>query len=155
MPRRARWCSIGCLSLALACVAKPAGEPVASEPVASEPVMFVEVPPDPAQVQAIDSTQSSATSDGASDEDRERAKALFGEGLALFEAGDLAEAIVRFEQAYQLTPLPALRFNIARTRAQLGDTLGACADYAELLADPEADDRIRESALHEITRLGC
>ena len=141
-----------CLSLALACATKPGGESVASDSP-GEPVLFVEASPDPTR--ASDSTQGAAAEDGLGVEDRERAKQLFQAGTERYEAGDLAGALEQFEQAYLLAPLPALRFNIARTREQLGDTPGACASYAELLADPEANDSLRDAATQELTRLGC
>jgi len=139
--------SIACLGLALACASKPADESVASDPVA-EPVLFVEASPAPERASVTEAS-------GSTEQDRERAKQLYQSGVEHFEAGDLASALEQFEQAYQLAPLPALRFNIARTREQLGDTAGACATHAELLADPQADDRLREAALQAITRLGC
>lgn len=142
--------SIACLGLALACASKPADESVASDPVA-EPVLFVEASPAPERASGTESSEAT----GSTEQDRERAKQLYQSGVEHFEAGDLASALEQFEQAYQLAPLPALRFNIARTREQLGDTAGACATHAELLADPQADDRLREAALQAITRLGC
>ena len=151
MRRPARAIAVACLSVTLACATKPTHEPAPSESV-GEPVMFVEAPPDPAQTS--DPTQTSST-DPSSEQDRERAKALFAEGLGLYEAGDIAEAIVRFEAAYQLAPLPALRFNLARCRQQLGDKLGACADYAEVVAAPDSNDSMRESSLQAIMLLGC
>lgn len=137
------------LSLVLACATQPASEPASAEP--AEPVVFVEAVPGPTQPTG---PQPSPTT-GPSELDRERAKSLFTEGMKRYEAGDIAGAVEHFEQAYQLVPLPALRFNIARSRAQLGDIAGACADYAELLADPEVTDGIRETATQELARLQC
>jgi hypothetical protein len=135
--QRARWLASASLTLALACARQPAGEPVV-EPNASEPVVFVEAPPERTQSNA---TQPSPTIHEPSAEER--------------EAGDFAGAIEHFEHAYQLAPMPALRFNIARTRQQLGDTAGACAEYAELLADPNTEESIREHSSREAIGLGC
>jgi tetratricopeptide (TPR) repeat protein len=140
-------------SLALSCANKPASESPATEPGA-EPVVFIEAAPDP-QARRPGPEQPPDAGQGPSELDRERAKQLFIEGVALYEAGDLEGAVERFEQANQLAPMPALRFNIARIRQQLGDTVGACAAYAELLADPNTDESIREHASRARIELGC
>lgn len=141
------------VSLALACAAKTAVESDASEPRA-EPVVFVEATPDPAQ-HAGTHRAAEVVSEGPSEQDRERAKVLYMEGAQRYESGDYQGALERFEQAYQLVGLPALRFNIARCHRQLGDTLTACAELADLLADPGVDASLRETAVQESNSLGC
>jgi tetratricopeptide (TPR) repeat protein len=141
------------LSLVLACASKPAGEPTTSSP-ASEPVVFVEAPPD-SQARRPAAEPTPDPGPEPNPDDLERAKQLFADGLALYEAGDFAAAVQRFEQAYQLAPLPPLRFNIARGKEKLGDIVGACAQYAELLADPNTDDNVRQQASQQSLQLKC
>jgi hypothetical protein len=150
--------------LALACATKPSGEttdpvnadPVGAEPVASQPTVFVEPPPEPprepTRVEPEPSPPPSADVDATA---REQAKLLFQDGLELFEAGDIAAAVAKFEQAYALVPLPAMLFNIARGREQLGDVAGACTSYRLAEADPQADARMREEAAKRIASLNC
>jgi tetratricopeptide (TPR) repeat protein len=148
--------SLASLSLVLACASKPAGEPTPTVPGA-EPVVFIEAPTDPQARRPVSEQPAEQVRQTpvASAEDLEHAKLLFSEGLERYEAGDIAGAIEHFETAYQIAPLPALQFNIARGKQQLGDVVGACAAYGGLLANPEIDENLREHASREAERLGC
>jgi tetratricopeptide (TPR) repeat protein len=58
-----------------------------------------------------------------------RARALFGEGLAAYEAGDLTTAAARLDEAYALVPTPELAFNVARVYERIGDAPKAIAHF--------------------------
>ena len=81
-----------------------------------------------------------ALADEASD--ARKAKDLFAAGQKLYKADKYAEAIVKFEAAYTVTPHPVIYFNIARCYEQLGDApkaIKAYKDYLRLM--PSAKDR--------------
>lgn len=89
------------------------------------------------------------------DQSRERAKQLYAEGLAKFEAGDARAAAERFGEAYVLVPLPALLFNIARCHEQLGDMPAACLSYRAVASDPASNDDMRAVSEARVVALGC
>ncbi len=89
----------------------------------------------------------------------ERAKQLFGEGLAALEAGDNVTALDRFEDAYfNYTPtLHKFNFNIGVAAYGVGDCVKARAAFQRFL-DLVADDPNRGDAqvkIMEIDRSGC
>lgn len=89
----------------------------------------------------------------------ERAKQLFGEGLAALEAGDNATALNRFEDAYNnYTPeRHKFNFNIGTAAYGVGDCVKARAAFQRFL-DLVADDPNRGEAqvkIMEIDRSGC
>lgn len=149
------------LAIALACVPNSGGgtaqpveaEPGGAEPVATAPTVFVEAPPEPKRAEPEPS--SPAPVEHVDHAAREQAKLLFVEAVELYEAGDIAAAIEKFEQAYALAPMPALLFNIARGREQLGDVAGACATYERAQIDPQADASMRDVATQRLAQLNC
>ncbi len=89
----------------------------------------------------------------------ERAKQLFGEGLAALEAGDNATALNRFEDAYNnyAPDKHKFNFNIATAAYGVGDCVRARAAFQRFL-DLVADDPNRGDAqvkIMEIDRSGC
>jgi hypothetical protein len=143
------------LALSLACVAKPPGGPAGetAEPFGAEPVVFVEVPPEPTRVEPEPSEPPLAETLDA--DQRDEAKRLFQAAVQLYEAGDIAAAVVKFREAYALAPLPAVLFNIARGQEQLGDVVGACESYRRAHTDPLADDSMRDAASKQRAQLNC
>jgi tetratricopeptide (TPR) repeat protein len=88
----------------------------------------------------------------------QQARALSEQALRQYELGRFAEAARLYESAYELKPVPALLFNIAQCRRQLGDLQGAAAAYRSFLrGDPDHAsaprarkllDQVVEEALH-------
>jgi hypothetical protein len=79
-----------------------------------------------------------------SDPREQRARELFKEGSQLYDQDDFDGAIVRFQEAYRLSSLPALLFNIAQAYRLKGP--GHCASalqyYQRYLRDePTASNR--------------
>ncbi len=72
---------------------------------------------------------ASATSDA-------EAKALFGGGVARFEAGDLQGAREAFERAYAAAPYPIVGYNLGLTLEALGDPVGARDVLSRVVAAP-------------------
>ncbi|MBN4049441.1 hypothetical protein JYT86_00115 [bacterium AH-315-N03] len=73
----------------------------------------------------------------------ERARTLFIEGSAHFEAGRLNEALESFLGAWRTVPNPLLAYNVARTYERMSDTTHAIEFYNYYLrrAAPDAADR--------------
>jgi len=67
---------------------------------------------------------------------RREAKARFKEGLALHDAGNDEQALIKFREAYTAYKSPAILFNIARAEQLTGHLLDAQHDYRACLADP-------------------
>jgi tetratricopeptide (TPR) repeat protein len=85
-----------------------------------------------------------STPAGSPDPREQRARRLFREGSQLYDQADFDAAIARFEEAYRLSNLPALLFNIAQAYRQKGP--GQCATalryYQHYLQDePSASNR--------------
>jgi len=81
---------------------------------------------------------------GSPDSREQRARRLFREGSQLYDQTEFDAAIARFEEAYQLSNLPALLFNIAQAYRLKGP--GQCAIalryYQRYLRDePETSNR--------------
>ncbi len=71
-----------------------------------------------------------------SQQDLERARSLFGEGLSLEAAGNWAAALSKFEDVGRVKLTPQVRFHAARCNEQLGRLSEALGDYR--LAEYEA-----------------
>lgn len=86
---------------------------------------------------------SAAPQEAPSDGDAAKAKAAFEAGKKLYKAAKYAEAVAKFDEAYQARPHPAIFFNIAKCHEQLGDVpkaLRSYRDYLRLL--PQAEDKV-------------
>jgi hypothetical protein len=84
------------------------------------------------------------------------AERLFEEGRRLYEAGDYAQAVARFEAAYQLFPAPIIVFDIAQAHRLRGDCAGARRAYARFrqLA-PDAPERELADEHHDALVARC
>jgi tetratricopeptide (TPR) repeat protein len=72
----------------------------------------------------------------------ERAKELFAKGNQHYNLGELAEALVLYKRAYQITPLVEFLFNIAQCHRKLGQHREAITMYQSyLVAVPDAENR--------------
>lgn len=69
------------------------------------------------------------------------ARESFERGVLLYEGGRYREAIVQFQNAYQLRPHTSVLFNIARCHENLGELAEALAYYERMLADPAVENR--------------
>ncbi len=72
---------------------------------------------------------------GAAQDDKTKARTLFGEGVAAFERGDFENALESFTQAYRLAPHPAVRVNMANCYEQLGRYAEATFNYQRFLEE--------------------
>ncbi|MBI2894353.1 MAG: tetratricopeptide repeat protein, partial [Deltaproteobacteria bacterium] len=85
------------------------------------------------------------------------ARALFQQGIALYERGDFRDALELFERGYAIEPEPAFLYNIGRCHERLGELDLAVEAYERYLsASPEgsdaADVQARIRALQERIR---
>jgi len=78
-------------------------------------------------------------SPGAAQDQKARARSLFGEGVTAFERGDYENALESFTQAYRLAPHPAVRVNMANCYEQLGRFAEATFNYQRFLEESGAD----------------
>lgn len=67
---------------------------------------------------------------------RAEARARANEGLTLHKHGDDAGALLKFQQAYALVPLPELLFDLSLAEQRTGHLLEAQAGYRKCAADP-------------------
>ncbi len=70
---------------------------------------------------------------------KDEARRAFNEGLELIAAGDYQAGILRFEQAYELVPHPAVLYNIARAYADSGQYERAIAAFERYLETEPID----------------
>jgi len=78
---------------------------------------------------------------------RAQARAHFERGLDLFDEGRLIEALSEFEEAYRISPAPALLYNLAQIHAELGHAVEAADAYQRFLRDsPSLDAELRADA---------
>ena len=68
---------------------------------------------------------------------RKEAAARFQEGLALHDANNDEEALLKFAQAYALNRSPAILFNLARSEQLSGKAVDAATHYRAVLREPE------------------
>ncbi len=97
---------------------------------------------------ALWSSPAWAQGDGDSDDsaitdkDRKRAKKVFEQGQKLFDLRRFAEALEKYQQAYEIAPLPGLLFNIGQAYRNLGDLDAALFSLRKYLKlKPDADNR--------------
>lgn len=74
------------------------------------------------------------------------ARALFGEGVQLAQAGDHAAAADRFERALELRWAPPIAHNLAEALAQLGRYVEAIEHLRSVERSAEAADEVKASA---------
>jgi tetratricopeptide (TPR) repeat protein len=79
---------------------------------------------------------------GASTNDRTRARELTAKASAAYRANDFAQALEHFERAYALVPAPELLFNVGQCQRHLGRDAQARGSFrAYLRARPNAPER--------------
>jgi hypothetical protein len=88
-------------------------------------------------------------------DNRARARTLFGEGVSAYEEGRFREALSAFEQAYRLAPHPTVRVNMANCFEQLGQYVEALFNYKRFLEETEdnADNEQRDEVSLAVARL--
>lgn len=84
-------------------------------------------------------------------DDTANARALFQNGLALAQQGELAAALREFEAAYAARPHFSVLYNIAQARAALGRPVEAVAAFQRYLAD--GGKHISEARREEVQAL--
>jgi hypothetical protein len=92
-----------------------------------------------------------------SEEARKEASEHFRRGVELYQERAFRGALAEFERAYQIAPDYRLRYNIAQTRLELQDYLGATQGYelylkeggAEIPSDRRAEVELALSAMRE------
>ena len=76
-------------------------------------------------------------------DDFERARTLFQAGRAKFGDNQFAQALVDFQAAYQLAPLPDIQFNIGLCFGQLGEDARALESFRKYQSQLPAIDATR------------
>lgn len=84
-------------------------------------------------------TLAQAAAPTANSESKARAKALLGEGTRLYEQGEFAPALDKFNQAYAEYASPKLLYNIAQTKRALGRLAEAMDGFEHFLLGPPDD----------------
>jgi len=75
-------------------------------------------------------------------DDAARAKEIFKVAQRLYKEARYADAIVKFEEAFQLKPSPVIIYNIGKCHEQLGDVPKAMRSYRDYLRlSPDAKDK--------------
>ncbi len=69
------------------------------------------------------------------DDAKARARVLFNQGVAEYEAGEPRAALASFEAAYRLAPHPAVRINMANCFEQLGRLVESVFNYERFLEE--------------------
>lgn len=89
------------------------------------------------------------------DEDaaRERAKALFMEGLQQYEAGQYEQALAAFQEANRVKPHPLMLFNIAQVLEAMGRLPGALIVYNDFMASNPPDPTEVQSRIARIREI--
>lgn len=77
-----------------------------------------------------------------------RAKALLGEGTRLYDKGEFAPALEKFNQAYTEYASPKLLYNIGQTQRALGRFAEAMESLERFLLDPPEDSPEMTSDAH-------
>ncbi len=82
-----------------------------------------------------------------------RARALFAEGLAAYQAGRLDEARARLDDAYRLRPSAELAFNVARVCERMGEAEQGIAYFQLYLRDGAPGEGERADVARRIAGL--
>lgn len=93
---------------------------------------------------------SPAFAEESSEEITRQVEELSAQGAARFRAENYRAALVFFEEAYALQPVPNLLYNIARAYEELEEWDPAIEYFERFLTAPDADARARETAMNRI-----
>ena len=88
----------------------------------------------------IASMATPALADPKGDDAEQRAQKLYEVGDDHYAAGRYEEAVVHFQQAYELSPQPALLFNMANAYERMGEYEKAAEHLRRYLESPKAQD---------------
>ncbi len=88
----------------------------------------------------IASMTEPALADPKRDDAEKRAQKLFQVGDDHYAAGRYEEAVVHFQQAYELSQQPALLFNMANAYERMGEYEKAAEHLRRYLESPKAED---------------
>ena len=97
---------------------------------------------------AVGVPASVAFADGPST--AEQVETLSAEAAEAFNEEDYERAIDKFQQAYELQPVPNLLYNIGHTYEQLEEWDKAREYYDEFIRSPDVDSEARELALERV-----
>jgi len=89
-------------------------------------------------------------------DDATRAKEIFKVAQKLYKEARYADAIAKFEEAYQFKPSPVIVYNIGKCHEQLGDVpkaMRAYRDYLRLSPDAKDKDTINDAIANLERRL--
>lgn len=93
---------------------------------------------------------SSGTAEAQTDADDARARGHFEAGASYYEQSRYEEAAREFEEAYSLSPRPALLWNVANAHERLGDLEAAIAALERYLGHDVPDRQLAESRLEAL-----
>lgn len=85
-----------------------------------------------------------ALSNAQEDPRKAQAEAVFAEGIKLHDAGKNAEALAKYQKAYEVYPTTNILFATARIEQLLGHSLEAIRHYREALKSPLLHPKNRE-----------
>ena len=87
----------------------------------------------------------------ADDKGKKEAKKLLGQGDAMFAKKQYAEALGRYQRAYEAFPSPQIFYPMAQTEEKLGQDLEAILHYEQLISDaPELKADLKAEAQSRI-----
>jgi tetratricopeptide (TPR) repeat protein len=84
------------------------------------------------------------------DEQRERARPIVDEANAAFDQNDYQAALERYQAAYEIAPVDALRFNIARCLERLARFREAASVWEALVESAALDEEQRATAAEQL-----
>ncbi len=82
-----------------------------------------------------------------------RARAVFAEGVAAYDAGRLDEALAKLGEAYRLRPSPEIAFNVARVCERMGEAAQGIAYFGHYLRDGAPTEAERADVARRIAGL--
>lgn len=89
----------------------------------------------------------------SADETKVRAKALFEQGVADYDAGRYEQALASFQEAYRIRPHPLVNVNIANCYDKLGKALQAVFHFQRFLESDAGSPAQREEVSKALERL--
>lgn len=89
----------------------------------------------------------------SADETKVRAKALFEQGVADYDAGRYEQALASFQEAYRIRPHPLVNVNIANCYDKLGKALQAVFHFQRFLESDAGSPAQREEVNKALERL--